>query len=70
MTNEEKLAEAKKARHELLTGTKVRVFLDQNGERVEFTSINLQMLERYIRELEALITPSLPRYNRPVGFTF
>lgn len=70
MTNQQKLDEARQARHDILTGKKVRVFLDQNGERVEFVTANLAALDAYIRELEKLINPSVPYSNRPIGFTF
>jgi hypothetical protein len=67
-TTAEQLAEAKAAKHKLVTGTLARVFVDQNGERVEYTATNLDRLNLYIRELEGAITPTLAR--RPLGFTF
>lgn len=55
MTLSEKLDDARKAYHELLVGRSARVFVDQNGERVEYTSANRAALAIYIRELEAEI---------------
>ena len=71
-TNSELLAQARTARHDLIMGNKPRVFVDQNGERVEFTATNLDRLDKYIRELEALVNPLTARANRPrpIGFTF
>lgn len=68
-TNAELLAEAKEAKRKLVTGKLARVFMDQNGERVEFTATNLDALNQWIRELEALVSPT-PRYRKPIGFTF
>lgn len=67
-----RLAEARTARHKLITGQMARVFMDQNGERVEFTQTNIAMLDRYIRELEGEVSPSLAglKAPRPIGFIF
>lgn len=67
------LADARTALKKLLTGQSARVFVDQNGERVEFTAINLQALKDWITALEAVCGPNastsqLPQ--RPFGFTF
>lgn len=68
-TNAVLLEQAKDAKHKLVTGQLARVFMDQNGERVEFTATNIEALNRYIRELEQLISPrSCAR--RPIGFIF
>lgn len=67
-TPAEQLAEAKAARHKLVTGQLARVFMDQNGERVEFVATNIAQLDAYISQLEGSITPTLAR--RPIGFTF
>ena len=42
------LAEAEKAQHSLMMGGSVRVTVDQNGERVEFTAANADRLAKYI----------------------
>lgn len=55
MTLAEQLADAKAAYHELLVGRSARVFVDQNGERVEYTAANRADLRKYIQELEAEI---------------
>lgn len=51
----ERLAEAEAAYHDLQTGRMARVFVDQNGERVEYVAANRAGLAAYIRELKALI---------------
>jgi len=55
MTNEERLADAKDRYHELLTGQSVRVLVDQNGERMEYTAANREKLAQYIQEMEATV---------------
>ena len=50
-----RLAEAKAALHELLIGKSARVFVDQNGERVEYTAANRSALAAYINEIERLL---------------
>lgn len=50
-----KLTEAQDAYHQLMTGGSVRVFVDQNAERVEYSSANKQNLWSYIISLRALI---------------
>jgi hypothetical protein len=67
-TPAELLAEAKAARHKLVIGQLARVFMDQNGERVEYTATNIKALDAYISSLEGQITPTLAR--RPIGFFF
>lgn len=49
------LADAETKYHALLTGTSARVVVDQNGERVEYTSANRQALKAYIDELQAAL---------------
>ena len=49
------LAEAKTAHHKLMLGQSPRVFVDQNGERVEYTAANAARLTAYIRGLEQQI---------------
>lgn len=51
-----KLAEAEKAYHELMLGQSVRVFVDQNGERVEYTAANKLALQSYINQLRSQMT--------------
>ena len=47
------LDQARCAYHELMIGGSVRVFVDQNGERVEYTAANAGRLQSYISRLEA-----------------
>jgi hypothetical protein len=58
-TNADLLIQARAAMHDLRTGRSARVVVDQNGERVEFTSANLAGLRAYIDELERAIAGSL-----------
>ena len=46
-----RLGEAEQALHQLVIGGAARVFVDQNGERVEFQAANAQRLRGYIYEL-------------------
>lgn len=54
-----RLADAEAQYHLVLTGQAARVFVDQNGERIEYTSANAARLGAYIAELKRLlgITP-------------
>lgn len=52
---ETRLGEAEVAYHELRMGKQARVFVDQNGERVEFAVANADRLRAYIMELKALL---------------
>lgn len=49
------LAEAQQAYHQLAIGQMARVFVDQNGERVEYSAGNKIMLSAYIAELQRLL---------------
>lgn len=49
---ESKLKDAKDALHRLLTGQSPRVFVDQNGERIEYATANAPRLRQYIAEME------------------
>lgn len=67
---QQQLDEARQAYHQLATGRLARVFVDQNGERVEFTATNRVALYNYIQQLELqLATPSRGS-NGPAGFLF
>ena len=63
MTLEERLAAAKTAYHNLLTGIMPRVVVDQNGERVEFTAANASRLAQYIADLERQLNGSIGPMN-------
>lgn len=57
------LTEAENAYHSLMMGGSVRVTVDQNGERVEFTAANSANLQKYIWWLKSqlgLVAPSAP----------
>lgn len=72
-TLQARLEEAEAAYHRLTTGQSARVVVDQNGERVEFSSVSAGTLYAYILRLKtqigALNGCPLP-VNRPIGFTF
>lgn len=70
------LAEARKAYSQLVLGGAVRVVVDQNGERVEFTAANRQSLNQYIqtllsymRENGCICTPA-PQQQKAFRFIF
>ena len=50
-----RLDTAREQYHKLMTGKAARVLVDQNGERIEYTSVSSSSLLRYIRDLEAII---------------
>ena len=52
---ETRLAEAEQSYHDLRTGKQARVFVDQNGERVEFAVANAARLQAYILELKTVL---------------
>lgn len=68
------ITEARAAYHQLVTGNKPRVFVDQNGERVEFMAANRSSLYQYIQSLEAKLAAATatPAHNPigPAGFFF
>lgn len=66
-TTAEMLKEAKDAYHQLMTGQAVNVYVDQGGERVEYSRTSAVALRMYIRELEAEIsgTPAHSGAARP-----
>lgn len=74
-TLQTQLADAQAAYHRLMVGGAARVVVDQNGERVEFTSVSASSLFAYITSLKqqiAALSPSTcaPPINRPIGFLF
>lgn len=60
MTAQEKLDDAKAQYHLLLTGQQAKVYVDQNGERVEYTQANRGALLTYIQRLEREVAGSRP----------
>lgn len=72
-TLQTRLAEAEAAYHRLMSGQSARVVVDQNGERVEFSSVSAGSLYAYILRLKTQLAPLLNcplPVNRPIGFTF
>lgn len=60
-TLQEKLTEAESAYHKLVTGAAARVFVDQNGERIEYIAPNASRLAAYIADLKrqlGTVTPA------------
>lgn len=55
-TLQERLNEAEAAYHDLQIGKSVRVFVDQNGERVEYSAANAARLAAYIADLKRQIS--------------
>lgn len=56
LTAQQKLDDAEAAYHKLVTGKSVRVLVDRNGERVEYTMANKGALQAYIAELKKEIS--------------
>jgi gpW len=58
MTDEERLVisgrlkDAEDSYHKIMTGTQARTFVDQNGERVEFSVANAERLRAYILSMK------------------
>lgn len=61
MTLQEKLDQAESAYHQLMTGQKAVVFVDQNGERIEYNRVSAGRLQQYINDLKSQI------YGTPYG---
>lgn len=70
MTDADRLKEAEQAYHDLNIGNATRVFVDQNGERVEFKVANKSELAAYIRELKGKLPTNTQNIPRPLGFIF
>lgn len=70
LTLAEKLVDAEEAYHELQAGRSARVFVDQNGERVEYTAANRRDLARYIEELKAKIAGKTVHSGGPLRPVF
>jgi hypothetical protein len=71
VTPEQRLKEAETAYHALLTGRSLRVFVDQNGERVEYTAAKRGDLYNYIQQLKtALLGTAAANTPRPLRFLF
>lgn len=65
------LSEARDAYNDLVTGNRARVFVDQNGERIEYDRSSAADLARWITTIETALSPVPGRSRpRPIGFTF
>jgi hypothetical protein len=49
---EARLLDAETKYHALMTGSQLKVFVDQNGERMEYNSASALQLSKYISELK------------------
>jgi hypothetical protein len=54
-----RLSEAETALHQLMLGQTTRVYVDQNGERIEFNLNSKDSLRAYIMELKVALGISL-----------
>ncbi len=61
-TYETRLTEAEEALHKLALGQSARVFVDQNGERVEFNLNSMAQLRAYVLHLKSVL-------GKPLGIT-
>lgn len=48
-----RLEDAEDSFHLVMTGQSARVFVDQNGERIEYTAANASRLQAYIATLKS-----------------
>lgn len=55
-----RLEEAEASYHALMTGGQTRVFVDQNGERVEYNTGSALQLSKYIAELKRQLGLGVP----------
>jgi hypothetical protein len=58
MTLQQQLDFARAKYFEMISGQTVRVFVDQNGERVEYKAGDIDKLASYIRQLEFKVDPT------------
>lgn len=63
MTKAEQLADAEAQYHLLVTGQMAKVFVDQNGERVEYQHADRNALLKYINTLKAEIAAASGKTN-------
>lgn len=66
------LTDAQQAYNDLVTGNRARVFVDQNGERIEYDRASAGDLSRWITTIENALSPALAAHRRPrpIGFTY
>lgn len=73
LTLRTRLLQAEQAEHDLVTGQSVRKWVDQNGESVEYSMINIKGLQAYIARLRAEIAVAegtASAYRGPIRFSF
>ncbi len=71
LTTAEKLVEAERAYHEIMSGQAVNRFVDQNGEQIQYSRANVMQLRAYIAELKALLAGDIGlAYRGPIRFTY
>lgn len=71
LTTAQKLVEAERAYHEIMTGQNVSRFVDQNGESISYSRVNIGGLLAYIAALKAEIAnPGGTPQRGPLRFTF
>ena len=61
------LVQAEGALHELMIGMRATVFVDQNGERVEYARASLPRLQAYVAHLRELVAG---QSSRPHAYSF
>ena len=61
MTNEENLAAARKALHDLLTGAGVAYVRDSDGSAISYQKSDIPRLRAYIAELQQAVSQETPR---------
>lgn len=69
----QRLADARKSHHEIMTGKAVRKWVDQNGEQMEYGRANIAQLSAYIAQLVAeqgACAGTISGYRGPLRFTF
>ncbi len=67
---QKRLDDARSKYHAIMLGENVEQFVDQNGEQVKYSKINIGGLEKYIEKLEGLLDPQLARSRQPRAFGF
>lgn len=64
------IAQLEAAYIQLMSNTAVRVFVDQNGERLEFASANADKLKAFIERLYATLPGYVADIVKPMRFFF
>lgn len=56
---QQRLTDAESKYHQLVTGQAAKVYVDQNGERIEYVAANAARLAQYIQSLRQQLTPTM-----------